>query len=283
MLRRKRQIGERGISSSLIMRLSVDTAKAASRHSRLEIPRDKPRPDKPRASTFDSAGQQISSKHEHEASRLDYLAINGKKSHYRSRRPTTSQICFNDLHRPSLVLARYTFVAKMLSGRGNVAEVGCSNSLGTHLVSEEVPDLTVYDGDSGFIADFQLYPSAKAIKKQIHDIVDARLPRKHDGLFSLDLIERILPEHEHAYLANLCGSLAPEGVLIIGTPSTDPLVSGSPPSMDRPLNCKSGKQLKILLDKYFAQVFLFSMRDEAVHAGIYPMAHYSFVVCTGPK
>ena len=64
----------------------------------------------------------------------------------------------------------------------------------------------------------------------IHDIVDAPLPRKHDGLFSLDLIERILPEHEHAYLANLCGSLAPEGVLIIGTPSTDPLVSGSPPS-----------------------------------------------------
>jgi len=49
------------------------------------------------------------------------------------------------------------------------------------------------------------------------------------------------------------------------------------------VNCKSGPQLKSLLQNYFEHVFLFSMNDEVVHTGYYPMAHYLIAVCCGKK
>ena len=40
------------------------------------------------------------------------------------------------------------------------------------------------------------------------------------------------------------------------------------------MNCKSGDALKRTLERYFHTVFVFSMNDEVVHTGFYPMAHY---------
>ena len=82
----------------------------------------------------------------------------------------------------------------------------------------------------------------------------------------------------------LRGSLASEGVLIIGTPSAR-IASLRVTCRVRPatINCKGGHELKALLENYFTRVFLFSMNEEVVHTGFSPMAHYSFVLCTGPK
>ena len=41
--------------------------------------------------------------------------------------------------------------------------------------------------------------------------------------------------------------------------------------------------LKSLLSKYFHNVFIFSMNDEVVHTGFYPMAHYLFALCCDKK
>ncbi len=41
--------------------------------------------------------------------------------------------------------------------------------------------------------------------------------------------------------------------------------------------------MKALLEHYFENVFLFSMNDEVVHTGYYPMAHYLFAVCCQKK
>jgi hypothetical protein len=41
--------------------------------------------------------------------------------------------------------------------------------------------------------------------------------------------------------------------------------------------------LKALLDIYFENSFIFSMNDEVVHLGYYPMAHYLFGVGVGKK
>ena len=89
-----------------------------------------------------------------------------------------------------------------------------------------------------------------------------------------DMLQHIEGADEHAYLANLRGSLASEGVLIIGTPSIESQLYASPPSKAGHVNCKSGKELKSLLERYFTRVFVFSMNDEVVHTGFYPMANY---------
>src|SRR5262245_5709505 len=51
------------------------------------------------------------------------------------------------------MLSRYKFLAKMLSGRRHVLEVGCADAFGTRLVLQEVERLTAVDFDPVFVKD----------------------------------------------------------------------------------------------------------------------------------
>jgi hypothetical protein len=196
----------------------------------------------------------------------------------------TNQVWYDDPRRLTFLLARYKFVAKMLAGCRNVGEVGCGDAFGTRVVLQEVPDVTVYDFDQLFIRDIRARLDEKwRLKAEVHDIVAGPLPRRHQALFSLDVIEHIAPHDEDDFLANLCGSLAENGTLIIGTPSLESQAYASPPSKAGHINCKTAGQLKTLLEQYFEYVFIFSMNDEVVHTGFSPMAHYLFALCTTSK
>jgi len=196
----------------------------------------------------------------------------------------TNQVWYDDPRRLTFLLARYKFVAKMLAGCHNVGEVGCGDAFGTRVVLQEVSDVTVYDFDQLFIQDIRdRFDEKWPLKAEVHDIVAGPLPRKHEALFSLDVIEHIAPHEEHDYLTNLCASLTPNGMLIIGTPSLESQAYASPPSKAGHVNCKTAGQLKALLEQYFDYVFVFSMNDEVVHTGFAGMAHYLFALCTTPK
>jgi Methyltransferase domain len=196
----------------------------------------------------------------------------------------TNQIWHDDPRRLAFLLARYKFVAKMLSGRRNAGEVGCGDAFGTRIVLQEVPDVTVYDFDRAFIEDIRSRRDSRwPIRAEVHDIIAEPLPRKHEALFSLDVIEHVAPSDEHAYLHNLCRSLEDNGILIIGSPSLESQAHSSEPSKIGHINCKSGNQLKALLSNHFGEVLLFSMNDELVHTGFSPMAHYLFAICTRAK
>jgi hypothetical protein len=196
----------------------------------------------------------------------------------------TSQVWYDDPRRLTFLLARYKFVAKMLSGSANVGEVGCGDAFGTRIVQQEVPDVTVYDFDPVFIKDIRERQDERwPLKAEVHDIVAKPLPRRHAALFSLDVLEHIAPRDEDAFLGNLCASLSSNGRLLIGTPSLESQPYASPPSKEGHINCKSGEELKTLLETYFAHVFMFSMNDEVVHTGFFPMAHYLFALCAAPK
>ena len=196
----------------------------------------------------------------------------------------TNQVYHDDPRRLAILLARYKFVAKMLSGRKLVAEVGCGDGFGTRLVMQEVDKVVAYDFDPLFIQDIRGRQDRRwPLETHRHDIVLDTLPNLYDGIYSLDVLEHVNPVDEHAYLANLRGSLASEGVLIIGSPSLESQSYASPQSKAGHINCKSGAELKALLERYFSFVFLFSMNDEVVHTGFYPMAHYLFAICCGKK
>src|SRR6184192_4158366 len=180
----------------------------------------------------------------------------------------------------SLLFLRATFVSKMLSGRSNVGEIGCGDAFGTRIVMQEVGRVTGYDFDPVFIEDVQSRRTTRWLHDaDVHDILSGPLPQRHDAIYSLDVIEHISCGDEHTYLNNLCLSLEENGVLIIGTPSAESQVYASPSSKLGHINCKNGPELKSLLEQYFHSVFLFSMNDEVVHTGFYPMAHYLFAIC----
>lgn len=197
----------------------------------------------------------------------------------------TNQVWHDDPRRLTFVLARCKFVSKMLSGKGKVAEVGCGDAFASRVVRQEVKELHVYDFDPIFIEDINQRQSERwPLLAHVHDILEGPLKEApFDAIYSLDVMEHIAQDKEDLYLANLKKSLSPHGVLIIGMPSLESQAHASPQSKVGHINCKSGKDLKAVLAKHFHNVFLFSMNDEVVHTGFYPMAHYLFAICCEVK
>jgi hypothetical protein len=282
-VRRSRQVSPRRRASSLVMRIRVDAGKvlSISTEGRPKWMQSKMGRADQTISDLEAASGTANLTREPQYSRCVELK---NTIGLTTLGLMTNQVWYDDPRRLTFLLARYKFVAKMLSGRKNAGEVGCGDAFGTRVVLQEVSDVTVYDFDPVFIQDIHARQDERwRLRAEVHDIVRAPLPRKHEGLFSLDVIEHIAGKDEHDYLVNLRDSLVTEGVLIIGTPSIESQAYASPPSKAGHINCKSGPQLKALLQNYFGEVFLFSMNDEVVHTGFSPMAHYLFALCAAPK
>ncbi len=60
-------------------------------------------------------------------------------------------VWFEDPKRLVFTLARYKFVAKMLAGKDQVAEIGCGDGFGSRIVRQAVGNLLITDYDSYFI------------------------------------------------------------------------------------------------------------------------------------
>ncbi len=189
-----------------------------------------------------------------------------------------------DPKRTLFTLARYKFVAKMLAGCERVLEVGCADAFGTRLVQQSVGHVTAVDFDPVFIDDARSrLDAAWPMECFVHDLLDGPVPGRFDSIYSLDVLEHIQPQDEARFLGNLLASLDPHGVMIVGMPSLESQAHASPQSKAGHVNCKSGNDFKSLMAVYFHNVFLFSMNDETVHTGFYPMAHYLIAVCCGPR
>jgi len=195
-----------------------------------------------------------------------------------------SAVWHEDPKRLVFTLSRYKFVAKMLSGKESVAEIGCGDGFGARIVKQEVGKLTITDYDSYFIKRFEDIASEEwPISAIEHNILEKPLEQKFDAVYSLDVMEHIHSENEHIFIKNIIDSVRNSGVIIIGMPSLESQKYASSGSKDGHVNCKSGKNLKSIMEKYFDNVFLFSMNDEVVHTGFEKMAHYLIVVCTSKK
>jgi 2-polyprenyl-3-methyl-5-hydroxy-6-metoxy-1,4-benzoquinol methylase len=196
----------------------------------------------------------------------------------------TSQAWYDDPRRLGITLARYKFVAKMLSGRRRVLEVGCADAFGTRVVLQEVGALTATDFDPVFIEDARRRQVGRwRFDCVVHDMLAGPMPDRYDGAYALDVLEHIRPEDEHRFLANLAASMEPAGALILGMPSLESQAYASPLSREGHVNCKSMPDFKAALERHFENVFMFSMNDEVVHTGYHKLAHYLLALCCGPR
>jgi len=192
-----------------------------------------------------------------------------------------NQVWHDDPRRLVFTLSRYKFVAKMLSGRETALEVGCGDAFASRIVKQEVRSLTVIDFDPLFIDDVRSrIDPAWPMESAVHDMLEGPFPGCFDAIYTLDVLEHIPAAQEERFLINAIRSLARHGVLIVGMPSIESQSYASPQSRDGHVNCKTGGDLKRLMERFFHNVFLFSMNDEVVHTGYWPMAHYLLAVCT---
>lgn len=196
----------------------------------------------------------------------------------------TNQFWHDDPKRFAFVLARYKFVAKMISGVENALEVGCADAWGSRIVQQEIGALTVSDFDPVFIDDVKSrMDDSWKMDVLVHDMLAGPIEKKFDAAYLVDVIEHIHSEQEDQFVGSIVDSLNENGVCIVGSPSIQSQVHASPPSKAGHVNCKDGAELKTLMQKFFHNVFLFSMNDEVVHTGFSPMAHYLWAVCANRK
>ncbi|MEI9991458.1 MAG: class I SAM-dependent methyltransferase [Rhizomicrobium sp.] len=175
-------------------------------------------------------------------------------------------------------------MSKMLSGRRNVLEVGCGDGFCARVVRQEVAALTITDYDPLFIQDIESRAVERwPISAKTHDMLAGPMPGSFDAAYSLDVLEHIPKAQEDIFIDNIKASLTPNGILIVGMPSLESQVYASPPSKEGHINCKTGADFKLVMEKHFENVFLFSMNDEIVHTGYAKMAHYLLAICCTKK
>ena len=191
---------------------------------------------------------------------------------------------FNDPRQFFISLARYKFVARLLSGKKSVLEIGCSDGFNSRVVLQEVKNLTISDVDKKILKSARKIKNKKWKFKIIeHNFIKKKLNKHFDAIYLLDVLEHINKKKEKIFIKNILNSLNKNGVLIVGMPSLEFQKYSRSKIISGHVNCKSGDQLKKLLLKFFDNVFIFSMNDETVHTGFQKMACYLFAICTNKR
>jgi 2-polyprenyl-3-methyl-5-hydroxy-6-metoxy-1,4-benzoquinol methylase len=189
-----------------------------------------------------------------------------------------------DPKRLGIVLARYKFVAKMLSGKKRVLEVGVGDAWASRVVKQEVETLVGIDVDPVFIRDANEAMEEKwGFECRVHDMLAGPIGPPFDAAYALDVLEHIVESDEDRFIHNIAESLVRPGVAIFGMPSLESQPYASSGSKEGHVNCKSAPDLKRVMQRHFHEVFIFSMNDEVVHTGFHKLAHYLFALCVGAR
>ena len=199
--------------------------------------------------------------------------------------PSASHTWRSDPRRLTFFLARYKFCSKMLTGKSKVLEVGCSDGFGVRVLLQTVEFVHGVDFDPLYIEWATQHARTEGLNCtfSVVDITENEVEGRYDAAYSLDMIEHLLPEKEHLYWEKVCSVLEPNGIFIVGTPNITASPYASKWSQEGHINLKSGETLKATMHEYFHNVFMFSMNDEVIHTGYYPMAHYLIAMGVGVR
>ncbi len=198
--------------------------------------------------------------------------------------PWASYSLLDDPKHLCFVLSRYKFCAKILEGKDNILEVGCGDAFGIPIVAKAVKRVFAIDSSKKLIKGNRAQlKKIKNIEFQTMNICEETPKEKFDAIFSIDVIEHLDPQLNHVFMKNQCACLKEDGICIIGTPNVTAFKYAKDLNKVQHINNKSHKSLRKQMDRYFKNVFMFSMNDEVVHTGFGPMAHYLFAVGVGPR
>jgi hypothetical protein len=173
------------------------------------------------------------------------------------------------------VLARYKFVARMLTGKARVLEIGCGDTTGARVVKPVVGKLIGIDRE--------LYTPPLCIEAYDHDMLVGPFGHDYDAIYALDVLEHVSLAHEDTFLRHVTASLDAHGLFIVGTPSKESQAYASEISRAHHVNCKTEDELRTTLGRHFRNVLMFGMNDEILHTGFGPMCQYRLAICAGPK
>lgn len=180
--------------------------------------------------------------------------------------------------------SRYKYVSRMLEGVETALEVGCGDGFGAPVVAQSVGRLFCADIDENTLDDNRR--RLAFLENTSFEYFDFRLgpfSTMVEAVYCVDVLEHIFPEEEDVFLANLAASVVDGGIAVFGTPNQTAERYASENSRKGHVNLKDHKSLRALMKRHYHRVFLFSMNDEVIHTGYYPMAHYLWSLCVEPR
>ena len=181
-----------------------------------------------------------------------------------------------DPKRLAFILSRYKFVAKMFANYQRVIEIGCADGFGTRLVRQAANSMYAIDNDRKSIEQARDNNAGSRWDVDFDCVDFLDMPCAGDGIYALDVIEHIDPVASGNFLYKMSRS-AP--VAIIGTPSLESQAHASELSKKGHINCYTGERLRSECALQWQNVFMFSMNDEVLHTGFFPMSQYLFALC----
>lgn len=200
--------------------------------------------------------------------------------------PWTSNLLNSDPKHLSFSLSRYKFASKLLgSAHGNessMIEIGCGDAFGSIIIANELDEYIGIDIEKFVIDDnIDRLKQYSNMSFDCWDIIKSPYTKKTRSALCLDVIEHIPYESEDDFINNIKESTN-GGPVLIGTPNITADQYASKYSKHSHINLKSGDTLRQGLEKYYKDIFIFSMNDEVVHTGFLPMAHYIFALACNP-
>lgn len=204
----------------------------------------------------------------------------------------------SEIGQPSSVLKAHEIAAKLLAGRQDVGIYGFDEADAVCLAAYNVRRMAIYDSNPATIGGQRRAAGPPLPRIQFHDMLGSPLPRVHDAICSLRTLGYVARTEEDAYIEYLADSLARSSdILILGCPSNgapeelmagdgDPLlglVSNKPTGKRRYYYARTGAQLKAQAQRFFENVFVFSIVDGEVQPGTVSSADYVLAVCCARK
>jgi SAM-dependent methyltransferase len=179
----------------------------------------------------------------------------------------------SDPKRLAFVLSRYKFCAKMAGRNRRLLELGCSEGIGTPILSEFAAHYTGVDMDGPAIATAQTNWQSEKCRFIEADFL-GQTYGTFDAIVSLDVIEHIHVEYEPLFFGTVSQNLGEDGICLIGTPNVTSSAYASPASQRGHVNLYDANRLETAMQTVFHNVFMFGLNDELVHTGFAPMTHY---------
>jgi 2-polyprenyl-3-methyl-5-hydroxy-6-metoxy-1,4-benzoquinol methylase len=179
-------------------------------------------------------------------------------------------------------LSYHKFAAKMIGTGKRILEIGCSEGLGTLILSEFAVECLGIDIDETAVEIANQTLASDKLKFRHADILSSKFS-DFDAVASFDVIEHIFPENEELFLSSITANLTGKGMCVVGTPNITSDQYASPITRSGHVNIYSADRLRESLERHFQTVLMFSANDEIVHTGFAPMAHYLIGIGISPN
>ncbi|MEW6102618.1 MAG: class I SAM-dependent methyltransferase [bacterium] len=184
---------------------------------------------------------------------------------------TSFQLKFSPRH-ILFSLSRYKFAAKMIGENKTILELGCGDGFGSITLSEFAKSFTGVDFDEEMIR-WAKKNLTNEKRRYINDNFLGKRYGQFDAVVSLDVIEHIYPENEGLFFKTLSDNIVHNGIVIVSTPNIETQRFSKEFIRGAHVNLYNAESLKEAMNRFFHNVFIFSMNDEMIHTGYWPMAH----------